>query len=80
MSTVTASALRANIHRILDDVIETGAPVEIVRRGKKLRIVLDADESVDPLENLVERHDVIAGDPEDLVHLDWSKEWRRDPI
>jgi hypothetical protein len=29
------------------------------------------------LKNLA-RREVIVGDPEDLVHLDWSKEWRGD--
>ena len=31
---VTASKLRENIYRILDQVLETGVPVEIERRGK----------------------------------------------
>jgi hypothetical protein len=34
----TASRLRENVYRILDEVLETGVPVEIERRGKILRI------------------------------------------
>jgi hypothetical protein len=36
---LTASKLRENIYRILDQVLETGVPVEIERRGKILKIV-----------------------------------------
>jgi PHD/YefM family antitoxin component YafN of YafNO toxin-antitoxin module len=35
---VTASHLRQNIYRILDEVIETGQPVEIERKGSVVRI------------------------------------------
>ena len=35
---LTASKLRENIYRILDEAIATGAPVEVVRKGTVLRI------------------------------------------
>ena len=70
---LTASSLRADVYRILDQVLETGVPVEILRKGRILRIVPETPAT--RLERL-ERHDVITGDPEDLVHLDWSGEWR----
>lgn len=71
---VTASKLRENVYRILDEVLETGVPVEIERRGRRLRIV--AVDAPSPLDRLVPRIDVIVGDPDDLVHVDWSGEWR----
>jgi antitoxin (DNA-binding transcriptional repressor) of toxin-antitoxin stability system len=69
---VTASALRQDIYRILDRVLETGEVVEIERKGKLLRIV-----PPEPRRRLdrLPRRDYIVGDPEDLVHLDWSDEW-----
>ncbi len=70
---LTASKLRENVYRILDQVLETGVPVEIERSGKLLRI--SAAEPRSKLENLKQR-DCIVGDPQDLVHLDWSGEWR----
>jgi prevent-host-death family protein len=79
MAEITASKLRENVYRILDQVLETGVPVEIVRRGKKLKIVPSAGPRTSKLQNLPERPDVIVGDPEDLVHVDWSKKWRREP-
>jgi hypothetical protein len=33
------------------------------------------DQKTSKLSRLV-RHDVIKGDPEDIVHLDWYKEWK----
>jgi hypothetical protein len=68
-----ASALRENIYRILDEILETGVPVDIERKGKLLRIA--AVEPRSKLANLTPR-DLIVGDPEDLVHIDWSEEWR----
>jgi hypothetical protein len=69
---VKPSRLRANLYRLLDRVVQTGEPIEIDRGGKKLLIV--PKEKPARLKSLV-RREVIVGDPEDLVHLDWSKEW-----
>ncbi len=71
---LTASELRANIYRLLDRVLETGVPIEVERGSRRLRIVA-VDES-GRLDRLIPRPDVVRGDPEDLVHLDWSSEWR----
>ncbi len=70
---LTASKLRTDIYNILDRVLETGVPVEVVRRGRVLRIIPDQPRS--KLERLPTL-DYIVGDPDDLVHLDWSGEWR----
>jgi hypothetical protein len=71
---MTASKLRADIYRILDRVIETGEPVEIERRGQRLKIVPEKPRS--KLARLKKRPGHIVGDPEDLVHMDWSVYWR----
>jgi len=75
MATVNASTLRANIYRLLDQVIDTGVPLEIERRGKRLRVV--PAQSPPKLARLPKRP-CMTTDPEALVHLDWSKEWRGD--
>jgi antitoxin (DNA-binding transcriptional repressor) of toxin-antitoxin stability system len=69
---VTASKLRENVYRILDEAIETGEPVEIVRKGVVLRIVLEKPPS--KLARLKKRS-VFVGDPDDIIGMDWSKEW-----
>lgn len=71
--TISASEVRRDIYRLLDQVLQTGQPVEILRKGKRLRIV--PVEPVGRLDRLVSRP-YLAVAPEDLVHLDWSGEWR----
>jgi hypothetical protein len=66
----TATKLRSDIYQILDRVLETGVPAVIERGGRLLKIVPEDRRFV-----LVER-DVLRCDPEELVHLDWSQEWR----
>jgi hypothetical protein len=70
---LSASKLRENIYRILDDVLETGVPVEIHRKGRTLRIVPD-----DPPSKLarLQKRELMVDDPESYVHLDWSGEWK----
>jgi antitoxin (DNA-binding transcriptional repressor) of toxin-antitoxin stability system len=69
---VTASQLRQDVYSILDEALETGVPVEIVRKGRTLRIVPDKKPS--KLARLKKRSCII-GDPESIIHMDWSKEW-----
>lgn len=70
---ITASGLRQDVYRILDRILTTGVPVEIVRRGRTLRIV--PAEPVGKLDRL-ERRDYLAVDPGEIVHVDWSGEWK----
>jgi len=72
MKTVTPTELRANIYKLLEEVLETGVPLEINKGKKRLRIV--PVEQGQKLQNLVNRPDVIQGDPEDLVNISWEKE------
>ena len=70
---IKVSALRENIYRILDEVLATGVPVEIEHQGKILRIA--PAETRSKLDNL-RPCPYLLTDPEELVHLDWSEEWR----
>ncbi len=67
---ISPTELRKNIYKILDQVLETGQPVEIKRRGSVLRIV--PAEPVDRFQRLASRPEIIKGDPEELVHLEWE--------
>ena len=69
---VTASELRQNVYSILDDTLETGMPVEILRKGRVLRIVPDQKPS--KLARLKKRPCVV-GDLDSIVHMNWLKEW-----
>jgi hypothetical protein len=70
----TASELRANIYKLLDQALESGRPIEVERRGRILRITPDVP--VSKLGRLLRREKFIRGDAADLVHMDWSSEWK----
>ena len=69
---ITASKLRENVYKILDEAIETGIPVEVIRKGVVLKIVLDQPPS--KLARLKKRS-LFVGDPDDIIGMDWSSEW-----
>ena len=75
---ITGSKLRENVYRILDEALETGTPVEVVRKGKVLKIV--PEEPVSKLARLKKRKNVFVGDPDDIIHIDWMKEWREENL
>ena len=69
---ITASKLRENVYQILDEAIATGVPVEVVRKGKVLKIV--PEKTVSKLDRLKKRK-VFVGNSDDIIGMDWSKEW-----
>lgn len=69
---ITASKLRENVYRILDDAIETGVPVEIERKGVILRIVPDTAPS---RLDRIEKRDLFEGDPDSIIGADWLAGW-----
>jgi hypothetical protein len=71
--TVTASVLRKNIYHMLDKVLATGKPLEVKRKQGVVKII--AEQTSSKLERL-KKHSCIQGDPEELVHSDWSGEWQ----
>lgn len=70
---ITVSKLRENIYRFLDKTIESGQPLKIERRGHIVKILPDTLSS--KFSRLIRRK-CIKGAPEDIVHVDWSKEWK----
>lgn len=72
MKTITPTELRSNIYNLLDEILDSGIPIEISKGNRKLRIV--PVEKRDKLENLILRPNVIIGDPDDLVDISWEKE------
>lgn len=72
MIKMTATRLRHDIYNILDNIIETGIPVEVERKGGKLRII--PEKRKNKLDNLKKR-ELVKGDIEDIIHIDWMKGW-----
>jgi hypothetical protein len=71
---VSDSNIQRDILELLDKVVKTGVPMEIVRKGK--RLLISPAEKRRNLDRLEEHPDFIVGNPDDLVHIDWSAEWK----
>ena len=72
MKTITVTELRGNIYNLLDEVLKTGIPIQINKKGGKLKIMPVGE--INKLENLVSRPGVIKGNPDDLAGISWEKE------
>ncbi len=67
------TTLRKQLYQVVDSVLESGTPVELERKGRKLLIV-PADRVKSRLARLKRRRAII-GNPDDLVKLK-VYEWR----
>jgi len=70
----SSSNIQKDILGLLDKVAKTGIPVEIERKGT--RLLITPAEKLRNLDGLDEHPDFIIGNPDDLVHIDWSAEWK----
>lgn len=75
--TISATKLRSNLYRVIEDVIRKGVPVEVELRGRKVFIV-PAEPPPDKLAKLVKRPGVIVGDSARLPSAKTfdDKKWR----
>ena len=64
---------QGDILHLLDKVLSTGLPVEIERKGQ--RLVISPAEKRRELDCLEKHPDFVVGNPDDLVHIDWSSDW-----
>lgn len=71
---LTLTQLRANLYKIVDQIIKTGTPIEVERKGEKIRIIPVKKKK--KLDNLIKHPETLLDDPENIVHIDWSKEWK----
>ena len=79
---VTPTEFRKNIYQMLDDLIETGEPIELTRNGRKIEIAMDEAPRMSRLDRLQSLPDY-PDDPRadepgyyDLTPL-WYDEWLR---
>jgi hypothetical protein len=71
---MTITELRKNIYKILDEVAETGKQIEIVRKGKKIKITREQEGGkLEQLKNPPSK--VCKGDSDEIISIDWSGEW-----
>ena len=73
---ISVTKLRTDLYRIVDQVIESGVPVEIERNGQVVKLVPSVKKS--KLANLKTHPNVINGDPDDIIHVNWNEHWHED--
>lgn len=72
---ITLTELRGNLYQLIDKTIETGIPLEIERKGHILKVSLEKTPSHSKLSHLVYRPKTIINPDDDLIHVDWMKNW-----
>jgi hypothetical protein len=76
---MNATALRADLYRILERILETGVPVVVELRGRKVEIRPTAPPGKGKLARLVSRPNVLADDGSVSAFDEkaWTKKWNR---
>ncbi len=69
---ISASQLRQNIYKILDQIIKEGKVVEVLRKGTVIRLIPETKKS--KIERL--RHNEFSDEPaESFESIDWTSSW-----
>lgn len=77
MKKLTATQLRSELYRILDQVLETGEPVEIERARGTIVLRPAVSGRVGRKKPKSKGNPrLVVGDAEELVHFDWSQHWK----
>ncbi len=71
---MTATELRAKLYKTLDEVIATGKPVRVERKGK---VVLISPEQPVKQQRVFKKRKLLANPDEDITQIDWMAEWRK---
>jgi len=68
---ITPSQLRSDVYRILDDVLRTGRPCEVVRKGKKVLLMPESEDIWERMAALGPRK-ILACSFDELVETSWD--------
>jgi hypothetical protein len=72
---MTPTQLRANLYRVLDEVLATGRPQEIERgEGRLLIVPANPRRSLDDLP----KRKLYTGNFDDVVETSWADSWKPD--
>jgi hypothetical protein len=66
----------SNIEQLLESMADSHEALEIEYKGRTF--VLSVKPCSDKLSNLKPHPGCLTGTPEDIVHMDWSGEWKSD--
>jgi hypothetical protein len=70
---MTPTELRNDIYRVLDDVLRSGIPQEIIR-GSRTLLLVPAEGRRLRLEDLP-RREALSCSPDELIATSWDHEW-----
>lgn len=75
---ITATRLRSELYQILDQVIESGEAVEVTRSKGTVVIkpLVSGRKGRQGKKRRTTNPNLVVGDPDDLIHFDWSKAWK----
>ncbi len=76
IATMSYGDVKQALERVLDQVVATTTPIQFEFKGKTLAITLV--EHARKLSRLEPHPDCLVGEPESIVHLDWSGEIHHD--
>lgn len=68
---ITPSQLRSDVYRILDEVLETGRPYEVIRKGKKVILMPESEDMWGRMAALGRRK-IMACSFDELVETSWD--------
>ena len=68
--------LRNNLYQEIDQLIATGVPIEIPRKGHIIKIILD--DAPSKFSRLKSRKRVVVGDPEAIIYNNHLEGWHGD--
>lgn len=70
---ISLTELRGKLYQLIDQTIETGTPLAIERKGHILKVTLEKAPS--KMDRLVLRPETIINPNDDLMDIDWMKNW-----
>ena len=73
MLTLSATELRGNLYRVLERILRTGRPVEVVIKGQ--RLLISPTKVTSKWDQLEPHAQAVTGDSDDLATIEWSKSW-----
>lgn len=76
LSTISKFHIGNDVYQLLEKVLETESPIEIEFKGKMF--IIDLLKSSNKLSKLQPHPECLIGNPEDIVHLDWTGELHDD--
>ncbi len=71
--TVTITQFRKDVYRLFDRTLKSGEPLKVTCKGGTLLLV---PPDVKPLAKRLKKRAVLCCEPEEIIHMDWSKQWK----